>query len=347
MINLTKYNLKGMYDYFTVLIMFLLFYSFMSCDNRGEKIIISGVNNLSDKIYIIELNYFIPCDGLNYTTYSVDEKNRFFVDFNSNHSGLYLLVPKAEELGKLLKYHVFNLYNSWYNTDLCINIKRGIGTVLYLSPGDEVNVNLGLSINEVNYLKDKHPLYSSFPYFLKKNKFFNKLTDPISKIDLKKMNAAVAYSTMDCHISDLLDSIEFFRQKDIKFYEFLRSEIVYSSKSHLMQYYHIMKYDSVAGYYSGYWEFDQYEKIFDFDTINSTVSRELCQFLELRVNFLMSKKKKIYSKFYPFNLEKYQIAKDSLVYPYNILYLESRINRLNNKSIKNDFFNLLKYEVWK
>jgi hypothetical protein len=104
--------------------------------------------------------------------------------------------------------------------------------------------------------------------------------------------------------------------------------------------------DSVRGYYEGKWKFDLYEKIFEFDTMNSPLSREFSQFLELKVNHHLNLKNKKYNTFNSFDEEKYQVAKSNLVDPYNRIYLESRINWLKDEKLKADFIKKLESEKW-
>jgi hypothetical protein len=114
-----------------------------------------------------------------------------------------------------------------------------------------------------------------------------------------------------------------------------------------MQYYQLIMNDSVRGYYEGKWKFELYEKIFEFDTMNSPLSREFSQFLELKVNHHLNLKNKKYNAFNPFDEEKYQVAKTSLNYPYNRIYLESRIYWLKDEKLKADFIKKLESAKFK
>ncbi len=331
----------------------LIFYSLIllltGCSKKSD-IIVKGINNLSREVCLVELDYFNSNKIIDYQSAPVDANNKFLFKIKTDSPKIFMLTIQENKINSIIKDQVNELYEPDFNWDDCINFYRinhhqGKNMLLYLSPNDEVVLKLDSLEGLVSFVGNKNVLYSSFPYFLSKNSVYDKLSDPMNRGIPKVLKAHEADSIKSNHIKCTLDSINSIKE-DLDFYKYLRSEIVYASKSTLMQYYHLMMNDSVLGYYEGKWKFDLYDKIFDFDTINSTLSREFSQFLELKVNNQLNLKNKKYNAFNPFDEEKYQIAKTYLNYPYNRLYLESRINWLKDEKLKADFIKKLESEKW-
>jgi len=326
----------------------LVFYSLIllltACSKKSD-IIIKGINNISREVCLVELDYFNTNKTINYHSAIVDTNNKFLFKIKTDSPKIFMLTIQKDKINSIIKDQVDELYTPNFNKDYCINFYRGKEILLYLSPNDEVVVKIDSLGGQVSFVGNKNPLYGSFPYFLQKNNLGNKLSDPTNRSIPKILKANEADSITSNHIRCILDSIDVIKEDSV-FYKYLRSEVIYYSKSILMQYYHYMMNDSVLGYYEGKWKFDLYDKIFDFDTINSTTSREFSQFLELKVNHHLNLKYKNYNAFNPFDEEKYQVAKTSLNYPYNRLYLESRIYWLKDEKLKADFIKKLESEKW-
>jgi hypothetical protein len=328
-------------------------YSFIflcsGCSKKSD-IIVKGINNISREVCLIELDYFNTNKIIDYQSAPVDANNKFLFEIKTDSPKIFMLTIQKNKINSIIKYQVDDLYTPDFIWDNCINFYRinhhqGEDMLLYLSPNDEVVLKLDSLEGQVSFVGNKNVLYSSFPYFLSKNSVYDKLSDPTNRSIPRVLKAHEADSITSNHIRCTLDSIDCIK-KDPDFYKYLRSEVVYNSKSILMQYYHYMMNDSVLGYYEGKWKFDLYDKIFDFDTINSTMSREFSQFLELKVNYQLNLKNKKYNAFNRFDEEKYQVAKTSLNYPYNRLYLESRIYWLKDEKLKADFIKKLESEKW-
>jgi hypothetical protein len=331
----------------------LVFYSLIllltGCSKKSD-IIIKGTNNISREVYLVEIDYFNTNKIIDYQSTPVDANNKFLFKIKTDSPKIFMLTIQKNKINSIIKYQVDDLYTPDFIWDHCINFYRinhhqGEDMLLYLSPNDEVVLKLDSLEGQVSFVGNKNVLYSSFPYFLSKNSVYDKLSDPTNRSIPKVLKAHEADSIASNHIKCALDSIECIK-KDSDFYKYLRSEIVYASKSLLMLYYPLMMNDSVLGYYEGKWKFDLYDKIFDFDTVNSTLSREFSQFLEFKVNHHLNLKNKKYNAFNPFNEEKYQVAKTNLNYPYNRLYLESRIYWLKDEKLKADFLKKLESEKW-
>ena len=319
------------------------------CSKKSD-IIVKGINNISREVCLVELDYFNSNKAINYHSATVDANNKFLFKIKTDSPKIFMLTIQKNKINSIIKYQVDDLYTPDFIWDNCINFYRinhhqGEDMLLYLSPNDEVVLKLDSLEGQVSFAGNKNPLYGSFPYFLNKDNLADKLSDPTNRGIPKILKANEADSIASNHIKFTLDSIDSIKE-DSNFYKYLRSEVVYASKSTLMQYYHYMMNDSVLGYYEGKWKFDLYDKIFDFDTINSTKSREFSQFLELKVNYHLNLKNKKYYAFNPFDEEKYQIAKTNLNYPYNRLYLESRIHWLKDEKLKADFIKKLESEKW-
>ena len=332
----------------------LIFYSLIllltGCSKKSD-IIVKGINNISREVCLIELDYFNTNKIIDYQSTPVDANNKFLFKIKTDSPRIFMLTIKKNKINSIFKYQVDDLYTPDFIWDNCINFYRinhhqGEDMLLYLSPNDEVVLQLDSLEGLVSFVGNKNPIYGAFPYFLKNNNVYYKLSDPTNTSIPRILKANEADSITSNHIKCTLDSIDCIK-KDPDFYNYLRSEVIYSAKSILMQYYHLMMNDSVLGYYEGKWKFDLYDKIFVFDTINSTLSREFSQFLELKVNNQLNLKNKKYNAFNPFDEEKYQVAKISLNYPYNRLYLESRINWLKDEKLKADFIKKLESEKWK
>jgi hypothetical protein len=331
----------------------LVFYSLIllltGCSKKSD-IIIKGTNNISREVYLVEIDYFNTNKIIDYQSTPVDANNKFLFKVKTDSPRIFMLTTKKSKINSIIKYQVDDLYTSDFIWDHCINFYRinhhqGEDMLLYLSSNDVVVLKLDSLEGKVSFAGNKNPLYGSFPYFLKNNNLYYKLSDPTNTSIPRILKANEADGIASNHIKCTLDSIECIK-KDSDFYKYLRSEIVYASKSLLMQYYPLMMNDSVLGYYEGKWKFDLYDKIFDFDTVNSTLSREFSQFLEYKVNHHLNLKNKKYNAFNPFDEEKYQVAKANLKYPYNRLYLESRINWLKDEKLKADFIKKLESEKW-
>ena len=332
----------------------LVFYSLIllltGCSKKSD-IIIKGTNNISREVYLVEIDYFNTDKTINYHIATVDANHKFRLKIKTDSPRIFMLTIQKSNINSIIKYEVDELYLPTFSFDNCINFYRmnflhqAQDMLLYLSPNDEVVLKLDSLEGKVSFAGNKNPLYGSFPYFFKNNNLYYKLSDPSNTSIPKILKANEADSITSNHIKCALDSIECIK-KDSDFYKYLRSEIVYASKSLLMLYYPLMMNDSVLGYYEGKWKFDLYDKIFDFDTVNSTLSREFSQFLEFKVNHHLNLKNKKYNAFNPFNEEKYQVAKTNLNYPYNRLYLESRIYWLKDEKLKADFIKKLESEKW-
>ncbi len=331
--QLSKINLV-----FCSLILLLL----TGCSKKSD-IIIKGTNNISREVCLVEIDYFNSNKAINYHSATVDANHKFRLKIKTDSPRIFMLTNKKSKINSIIKYQVDELYTSDFIWDNCINFYRGEDMLLYLSPGDEVVVKIDSIGSQVSFAGNKNPLYGSFPYFLNKDNLADKLSDPTNRSIPKILKANEADSIASNHIKCTLDSIDSIKE-DSDFYKYLRSEVVYASKSILMQYYQLLMNDSVRGYYEGKWKFDLYEKIFDFDTVNSPLSREFSQFLELKVNHHLNLKNKKYNAFNPFDEEKYQVAKSNLVDPYNRIYLESRINWLKDEKLKADFIKKLESE---
>ena len=350
--NLNLYDMKN-YSSKQLLKILLVSYSLIfllpGCSKKSD-IIVKGINNISREVCLIELDYFNTNKIIDYQSTPVDANNKFLFKIKTDSPRIFMLTIQKNKINSIIKYQVDDLYTPDFIWDHCINFYRinhhqGENMLLYLSPNDEVVLKLDSLEGQVSFAGNKNPLYGSFPYFLNKDNLADKLSDPTNTSIPKILKANEADSIASNHIKCTLDSI-YSIKKDSNFYNYLRSEVVYASKSTLMQYYHLMMNDSVLGYYEGKWEFDLYDKIFDFDTINSTLSREFSQFLEFKVNHHLNLKNKKYNAFNPFGEEKYQVAKTNLNYPYSRLYLESRINWLKDEKLKADFIKNLESEKW-
>lgn len=324
----------------------LVFYSLIllltGCSKKSD-IIIKGINNISREVCLVELDYFNSNKAINYQSTTVDANHKFRLRIKTDSPRIFMVTTKKSKINSIIKYQVDELYMPTFYFDNCINFYRGEDMLLYLSPNDEVVLKLDSLEGQVSFAGNKNPLYGSFPYFLNKDNLPDKLSDPTNRSVPKILKANEADSIASNHIKCALDSIDSVKE-DTDFYKYLRSEVVYASKSTLMRYYQYILNDSVLGYYEGKWKFDLYDKIFDFDTINSPLSREFSQFLELKVNHHLNLKNKKYNTFNPFDEEKYQVAKSNLVDPYNRLYLESRIYWLKDGKQKADFIRKLESE---
>jgi hypothetical protein len=327
----------------------LVFYSLiilLSGCNKKSDIIIKGTNNISREVCLVELDYFNSNKAINYHSATVDADNKFRFKIKTDFPKIFMLTIQKSKINSIIEDQVDELYKPGFNFDSWVSYFNVKEMLLYLSPNDEVVLKLDSLEGQVSFVGNKNALYGTFPYFLKKNNLGNKLSDPTNRSIPKNLKANEADSITSNHIRCILDSIDVIKE-DSDFYKYLRSEVIYYSKSILMQYYHYMMNDSVLGYYEGKWKFDLYDKIFDFDTINSTMSREFSQFLELKVNHHLNLKNKKYNAFNRFDEEKYQVAKTSLNYPYNRIYLESRIYWLKDEKLKAGFIKKLESEKWK
>lgn len=332
-----------------ILVSYSFIFLYSGCSKKSD-IIIKGINTISREVCLVELDYFNTNKTINYHSAIVDTNNKFLFKIKTDSPKIFMLTIQKDNINSIIKDQVDELYKSNFNMDHCINYYRinhhqGKDMLLYLSPNDEVVLKIDTLGGQVSFVGNKNPLYGSFPYFFKNNNVYYKLSDPTNRSIPEVLKAHEADSITSNHIRCTLDSIDSIKE-DPDFYKYLRSEVIYASKSILMQYYHYMMNDSVLGYYEGKWKFDLYDKIFDFDTINSTLSREFSQFLESKVNHHLILKNKKYNAFNPFDEEKYQVAKTNLNYPYNRLYLESRIYWLKDEKLKADFIKKLESEKW-
>lgn len=327
-----------------ILVSYSFIFLYSGCSKKSA-VIIKGINTISKEVCLVELDYFNSNKAINYQSTTVDANHKFRLKIKTDSPRIFMVTTKKSKINSIIKYQVDELYMPTFYFDNCINFYRGEDMLLYLSPNDEVVLKIDSLGGQVSFVGNKKPLYGSFPYFLQKNDLARKLSDPTNRSIPKILNANEADSITSNHIRCILDSIDVIKE-DSDFYKYLRSEVVYASKSTLMYYYQYMMNDSVLGYYEGKWKFDLYDKIFDFDTTSSPMSREFSQFLELKVNYHLNLKNKKYNAFNRFDEEKYQVAKTSLNYPYNRLYLESRIYWLKDEKLKADFIRKLESEKW-
>lgn len=343
-----NYHIKQLLKIILVSYSLILLYS--GCSKKSD-ITIKGIDNISREVYLVEIDYFNKNKTINYYSATVDKNNKFIFKINAVSPKIFMLTIQKSNINSIIKYEVDDLYTPDFIFENCINFYRmnflhqAQDMLLYLSPNDEVVLKLDSLEGQVSFVGNKNELYSSFPYFLSKNSVYDKLSDPTNRSIPKVLKAHEADSITSNHIKCTLDSIDSIKE-DPDFYKYLRSRIVYASKSKLILYHHLTMNDSVLGYYEGKWKFDLYDKIFDFDTVNSTLSRDFSQFLEFKVNHHLNLKNKKYNAFNPFGEEKYQVAKTNLNYPYNRLYLESRIYWLKDEKLKTDFIKKLESEKW-